>query len=130
MLYIIYNIFEGDAVVLPYASDCLDENRFLSKQARQAISLYRKPETAEALGFLFLYALVSILQPFFKSGILLATHDVTWSRRDSFCEGQYEDLAQPEEFPTMLVKTQIRQLPKPSADISFAKFNFDEEDPI
>ena len=41
---------------------------------------------------------------------LLATHDVTWSRRDSFCEGQYE--AQPEELPTVPVKTQIRQLPR------------------
>ena len=66
----------------------------------------------------------------FDLRVLLATHDVTWSRRDSFCEGQYEDLTQPEEFPTMPVKTQIRQLPKPSADISFAKFNFDEEDPV
>ena len=61
---------------------------------------------------------------------LLATHDVTWSRRDSFCEGQYEELAQPEEFPTVPVKTQIRQLPKHSADLSFAKFNFDEEEPV
>ena len=30
----------------------------------------------------------------------------------------------------MPVKTQIRQLPKPPADISFAKFNFDEEEPV
>lgn len=52
------------------------------------------------------------------------------SRKDSFCEGQYEELAQPEEFPTAPVKTQIRQLPKLSADLSFAKFNFDEEDPV
>ena len=62
--------------------------------------------------------------------VLLATHDVTWSRRDSFCEGQYEELAQPEEFPSMPVKTQIRQLPKPSENLSFAKFNFDEEEPV
>ena len=55
---------------------------------------------------------------------LLATHDVTWSRRDSFCEGQYE--AQPEELPTVPVKTQIRQLPKPAANLSFAKFDFDD----
>ena len=41
---------------------------------------------------------------------LLATHDVTWSRRDSFCEGQYELPPQPEELPTAPVKTQIRQL--------------------
>ena len=66
----------------------------------------------------------------FDLRVLLATHDVTWSRRDSFCEGQYEELTQPEEFPTAPVKTQIRQLPKPSVDISFAKFNFDEEDPV
>ena len=66
----------------------------------------------------------------FDLRVLLATHDVTWSRRDSFCEGQYEERAQPEEFPTMPVKTQIRQLPKPSTDLSFAKFNFDEEDPV
>ena len=66
----------------------------------------------------------------FDLHVLLATHDVTWSWRDSFCEGQYEELAQPEEFPTMPVKTKIRQFPKPSADLSFAKFNFDEEDPV
>ena len=56
------------------------------------------------------------------------SHDVTWSRRDSFCEGQYEELSQPEELPTAPVRTQILQLPKPTTDISFAKFDFDEED--
>ena len=61
---------------------------------------------------------------------LLATHDVTWSRKDSFCEGQYEDLIQPEEYPTMPVKTQIRQIPKTTSGLSFAKFDFDEEDPV
>ena len=35
-----------------------------------------------------------------------------------------------EEFPIAPVKSQIRQLPKPSMDLSFAKFNFDEEDPV
>ena len=58
---------------------------------------------------------------------LLVTHNVTWSRKDSFCEGQYEELSQPEELPTMPVKTQILQLPKPPSDLSFAKFDFDEE---
>lgn len=58
---------------------------------------------------------------------LLATHDVTWSRRDSFCEGQYELPVQPEELPTAPVKTQIRQLPKTASKLSFAKFDFDEE---
>jgi len=61
---------------------------------------------------------------------LLTTHDVTWSRRDSFCEGQYEVLPQPEEFPIAPVRTQFRQLPKPSSDLSFAKFDFDEEKPV
>lgn len=61
---------------------------------------------------------------------LLATHDVTWSRKDSFCEGQYDDLIQPEEYPTMPVKTQIRQIPKMTSGLSFAKFDFDEEDPV
>ena len=61
---------------------------------------------------------------------LLTTHDVTWSRRDSFCEGQYDEASQPEEFPTMPVKTQIRQLPRPQADLSFAKFDFDEEESV
>lgn len=60
--------------------------------------------------------------------VLLATHDVTWSHRDSFCEGQYEALPQPEEFPTMPVRTQIFQLPKPSDNLSFDKFDFDKED--
>lgn len=62
--------------------------------------------------------------------VLLATHTVTWSRTDSFCEGQYESLTQPEEFPTASVQTQILQLPKPSQDLSFAKFDFDKEDQV
>lgn len=61
--------------------------------------------------------------------MLLTTHDVTWSRRDSFCEGQYEELPQPEENPTMPVRTQILQIPKSTGGLSFEKFNFDEEDP-
>ena len=60
---------------------------------------------------------------------LLTTHDVTWSRRDSFCEGQYEALEQPEELPIAPVMTRIRQLPKPSGKLSFAKFDFDGEEP-
>ena len=60
---------------------------------------------------------------------LLTTHDVTWSCRDSFCEGQYEELLQPEEYPTMPVSTQILQIPKSTSGLSFEKFNFDEEDP-
>lgn len=59
---------------------------------------------------------------------LLATHDVTWSCRDSFCANQYALPDQPEEFPTMPVKAVIRQLPQPSPDRSFEKFNFSKED--
>lgn len=60
---------------------------------------------------------------------LLTTHDITWSRRDSFCQGQFEEFSQPEELPTAQVKTQILQLPKAQMDLSFAKFDFDEEVP-
>ena len=59
---------------------------------------------------------------------LLTAHNVTWSCADSFCEGQFGHLPQPEEFPTMPVTTQIQQLPEPPAAISFAKFDFDEGD--
>lgn len=61
-------------------------------------------------------------------GLLLATHNVTWSRRDSFCENQYALPEQPEEYPSMPVKTVIKQLPSPTYDISFEKFNFSKED--
>lgn len=59
---------------------------------------------------------------------LLTTHNVTWARRDSFCENQYALPEQPEEFPTMPVKTVIKQLPEPVRDLSFEKFNFSKED--
>ena len=59
---------------------------------------------------------------------LLATHEVTWAYQDSFCANQYAFPEQPEEFPSMPVKTVIRQLPQPSTDLSFEKFNFTKED--
>lgn len=62
---------------------------------------------------------------------LLATHEVTWGYKDSFCVDQYALPEQPEEFPSMPVKTVIKQLPQPPADLSFEKFNFtkgDDED--
>lgn len=59
---------------------------------------------------------------------LLATHSVTWSKRDQFCSDQYAIPSQPEEFPTMPVKTQIIQLPEPESSVSFDKFDFDKED--
>lgn len=59
---------------------------------------------------------------------LLTTHEVTWSRYDSFCPNQFALPEQPEEFPSMPVNTVIRQLPQPAADLSFEKFNFTKED--
>ena len=38
---------------------------------------------------------------------LLATHEVTWAYQDSFCANQYAFPEQPEEFPSMPVKTVI-----------------------
>lgn len=58
---------------------------------------------------------------------LLVTHEVTWSKRDQFCIGQFADL-QPEEFPTVPVKTVIKQIQAPTDTISFEAFNFDKED--
>ena len=58
---------------------------------------------------------------------LLTTHDVTWSKRDRFCEDQYVSLAQPEEFPSMPIRTEILQIPEPEPVLSFEKFNFDKE---
>lgn len=56
---------------------------------------------------------------------ILTTHDVTWSRRDQFCRDQYA-LAQPEEYPTMPVKSRILELGGQEPDSGFAKFNFGE----
>lgn len=55
----------------------------------------------------------------------LTTHDVTWSKRDRYCADQY--VPQPEEFPTMPVRTEISRLPEPEPSLSFEKFNFDKE---
>lgn len=56
---------------------------------------------------------------------LLTTHDVTWSKRDRYCADQYAP--QPEEFPTMPVRTEFSRLPEPEPILSFEKFNFDRE---
>ena len=58
---------------------------------------------------------------------LLATYDVTWSKRDQFCPDQYLEAAQPEEFPTAPVKTTAKMLEAPNPGLSFEKFNFDRE---
>ncbi len=54
----------------------------------------------------------------------LAVHEVTWSRRDSFCEDQY-DGGQPEELPTAPVTAAMAQLVPPARDDGFAKFDFE-----
>lgn len=56
---------------------------------------------------------------------ILTTHDVTWSRKDQFCRDQYV-LDQPEEFPTMPVKSRIFELTESTPDSGFSKFNFEE----
>ena len=56
---------------------------------------------------------------------VLTTHDVTWSRRDSFCKDQYADI-QPEEHPTAPVRAQIQQLNTRQYDSGFSRFNFEE----
>ncbi len=56
---------------------------------------------------------------------VLTTHDVTWSRRDSFCHDQYTS-SQPEEHPTSPVRIRIQQLGLPKQDSGFSRFNFEE----
>ena len=56
----------------------------------------------------------------------LVEHNVTWSRRDSFCKDQYAS-EQPEEFPTTPVTTVMHQNNPPQSRESFASFNFDKE---
>ena len=57
---------------------------------------------------------------------LLVTHSVTWSKKDRYCADQYANPEQPEEFPTVPVRTEIRKLPSPVSSLSFEKFNFDK----
>ena len=58
----------------------------------------------------------------------LVTHDVTWSRRDSFCKDQYVFPEQPEEFPTAAVKTVIEQTKPELPSNAFDRFDFSRED--
>ena len=55
---------------------------------------------------------------------VLTTHDVTWSRRDSFCKEQYA-VNQPEEHPTAPVKAHIQQLDPKEYDPGFSRFDFE-----
>jgi hypothetical protein len=53
----------------------------------------------------------------------LVCHEVTWSRRDAWCEGQWSD-SQPEELPSQPVTTTVSQVEPPAPDPAFAKFDF------
>lgn len=57
---------------------------------------------------------------------LLTTHEVTWSKRDRFCNDQYS--VQPEEHPTAPIKTQIKMLPPRQISLGFDKFDFCKEE--
>jgi len=57
---------------------------------------------------------------------LLVTHDVTWSKKDRYCAGQFPD-CMPEELPTAPVKVRIGMLPPSDLDDAFSKFDFDRE---
>lgn len=56
---------------------------------------------------------------------LLVTHDVTWGRRDSWCEDQYAAV-QPEEEPSSPIKVHISQMDPAEPDEGFSRFNFEE----
>lgn len=55
----------------------------------------------------------------------LTSHDVTWSRKDSFCRDQYL-IHQEEEKPSVTVTTSIQQLNRPEHNPGFDKYNFEE----
>ena len=55
----------------------------------------------------------------------LVAHEVTWSRGDAWCEGQWADPGQPEELPSQPVTTTMAQAGPPAADPGFAKFDFE-----
>lgn len=58
---------------------------------------------------------------------LLVTHDVTWSKKDRYCNNQFE-IIQPEEFPTAPVKSNMTLLEQTPTGLGFDKFDFDQED--
>ena len=53
----------------------------------------------------------------------LVCHEVTWSRRDAWCEGQWSD-SQPEELPSQPPATTLAQAGPPARDPAFARFDF------
>ncbi len=56
---------------------------------------------------------------------LLTVHNVTWSRKDSYCRDQYAS-EQLEEHPSTPVKIKIQQMNPPQYDSGFERFNFEE----
>ena len=56
---------------------------------------------------------------------LLCRHDITWSRKDSFCKDQYSR-EQPAESPTAPVHAHIQQIAQAVPDSAFSRFNFEE----
>ena len=58
---------------------------------------------------------------------LLVTHDVTWSKLDSYCRDQFPETTMPEELPSTPVMTRIQMIAAPVEESAFDKFRFDEE---
>ena len=54
----------------------------------------------------------------------LGCHEVTWSRKDAWCEDQWSAAAQPEELPSQPVTTTVSRVAPPVADPAFARFDF------
>ena len=57
---------------------------------------------------------------------VLVQHNVTWSRLDSYCEGQFAPDG-PEEYPTAAITTVIQRTHREAYDNRFGRFNFDKE---
>ena len=70
-------------------------------------------------GFLYIYSM-ELTQ-------LLTSHPITWSYADSFCKDQYLE-KQPEELPSVPVKSVIQRVSPLKRLTGFARFNFDSED--
>ena len=54
----------------------------------------------------------------------IVAHEVTWSRKDSWCEGQWADVPQPEELPTQAVTTTVAQAAPAQPGPGFERFDF------
>lgn len=56
---------------------------------------------------------------------LLCRHDVTWSRKDSFCKDQYSN-DEPAESPTAPVHIHIQQVASTAPKSAFSCFDFEK----